>query len=149
MEFKPKIDNKFLLFIGSCMLVIGIATWWPLFLEGGTDWPVILTLAVVFLFSLGVIAWCSFAVRYVFHPEYLLVQGGPFRSKIPYETITSVGTTRDIYTGYRLLSSIDALELFYTHALLGSVKISPQDKEAFLQELLARNPRVKVLETKK
>lgn len=149
MEFKPKIDNKFLLFIGSCMLVIGIATWWPLFQEGGTEWPVILTLTAVFLFSVGVIAWCSFAVRYVFHPDYLLVKGGPFRSEIPYKTITSVETTHDIYTGYRLLSSVDALELFYTHALLGSVKISPQDKEAFLQELLARNPRVKILDTKK
>ncbi|REB05211.1 hypothetical protein DVB69_15750 [Sporosarcina sp. BI001-red] len=144
MEFKPKIDKTFLLFIGICMLVISVATWWPLLLEGGTDWRVILTLAVVFLFSNGVIAWCSFAVRYVFYPNYLLVKGGPFRSKIPYETITTVATSRDIYTGYRLLSSVDALELFYEHAILGSVKISPLDKEAFLKELMIRNPQVKV-----
>ncbi|MCM3758537.1 PH domain-containing protein [Sporosarcina aquimarina] len=149
MEFKPKIDKQFLLFIGSCMLVIGIATWWPLFLEGGTDWTVILTLTVVFLVSVGVIAWCSFAIRYVFHPDYLLIKGGPFRSKISYKTITTVNTTRDIYTGYRLLSSVDALELFYAHALLGSVKVSPQNKDAFIQELLARNPNIKVLVTNK
>lgn len=142
MVFKSKVDRPFLLFIGGAILLIALASGWPLFLEGGNDWPVVLTLVLTFILSAGLIAWCSFAVRYEFTEGHLLVKGGPFRSKIPYETITSVAPTRDILTGYRLLSSIDALELFYSGALLGSVKVSPKDKARFLEELKKYNPDV-------
>ncbi|WP_242020878.1 PH domain-containing protein [Cytobacillus oceanisediminis] len=49
-----------------------------------------------------------------------------------------------MYTGYRILSSKDAIEFFYKKALLRSVKVSPENKELFISEIKKRCPRVKV-----
>ena len=88
----------------------------------------------------AIILWSSFSIKYVFHQDYLFVKGGPFRSRIPYENITKVSPTSSIFVGYRLLSSRDAIEIFYKTSLMGSVKISPEDQKAFIAELKKRCP---------
>nr|WP_240407260.1 PH domain-containing protein [Gracilibacillus halophilus] len=92
----------------------------------------------IFLLISSFILWCAFAVKYVFYQDYLLVKGGPFSSRIPYVNITKVSFTKDIFTGYRILSSRDGIEIFYTNAILGSLKISPKDKRSFINELEKR-----------
>jgi hypothetical protein len=39
---------------------------------------------------------------------------------------------------------MDAIEIHYKTGLLGSVKISPEEKEVFIEELKKRNPSIKV-----
>src|SRR5699024_8358275 len=94
----------------------------------------------LFIVSVGIIVWTAFFIKYVFYEDFLLVKGGPFRSKIPYQTITKVSPTDDIFTGYRILSSKQGLEIFYTSAMLESVKISPKNKTEFITELKKRCP---------
>lgn len=92
-------------------------------------------MSTIFVLCTSFFAWITFGIKYVFTDEYLLVKGGPFHSKIRYENITKVAKTNDIFTGFRLLTSKPAIEIFYMTASLGSVKISPQNAELFLIEL--------------
>nr|WP_231784159.1 PH domain-containing protein [Lentibacillus sp. JNUCC-1] len=79
----------------------------------------------------------------------MYIKGGPFRSRIAYKDITRVSPSHDVFTGYRVLSSRDGLELFYTTGLMGSVKISPEDQGMFLKELQERAPDVQIDSTLK
>lgn len=144
MVFRSKVDKFFINFIVIAVLIIGAGTFWPLFLEGGTELPVVLILIAIYLVVVSFILWTAFSVTYVFHTDHLLVKGGPFRSRIPFDHITKISPTTDIFTGYRILSSRDAIEIFYKRAVLGSVKISPKDKNMFLSELKKHNPNIHI-----
>jgi|SRR5690625_251082 len=144
MVFRSKIDTFFSNFMLIVVLIIGAGTFWPLFLEGGTDLSVVLILTSIFLIAISFILWTVFSVKYVFYQEYLFVKGGPFRSRIPYDNITKVSPTTAIFTGYRILSSRDGIELFYKTAALGSVKISPKDKKEFITELKRQCPDIQI-----
>nr|WP_126429682.1 PH domain-containing protein [Brevibacillus marinus] len=144
MVFRSKVDKFFVAVISISVLLILAVCLIPLFFDHGrttTDTIIVLSLCML---SIGFVLWPAFSIQYVFYPDHLLVKGGPFRSKIPYETITKVSPTREIFTGYRLLSAKDGLEIFYTSALFGSVKISPQDSELFIAELKKRCPNMQI-----
>lgn len=128
MTFRAKVDSFFVTFTGIAICIIAVACFFPLFLEGGREQVIVIPLASAFLIITGFILWSVWRIKYVLNEDYLLVKGGPFKSKISYMTITKVTSTSDIYTGYRILSSRDALEIIYPTGLLGSVKISPEDK---------------------
>ncbi|MEH7249470.1 PH domain-containing protein [Neobacillus niacini] len=103
------------------------------------DTIIVLSLCVL---SIGFILWSAFSIKYVFYQDHLFVKGGLFRSRIPYEEITRILTTKEIFTGYRLLSSKDGIEIYYKSSSLGSVKISPKDIELFISEIKKRCPNV-------
>ncbi|WP_078552007.1 PH domain-containing protein [Bacillus alkalicellulosilyticus] len=146
MVFRSKIDRFFVVFIMILVLIIGVSTFFPLALEDGTDLSVVITLTSTFLIIASFVLWCVFSVKYVFYDDYLFVKGGPFRSRISYQDITKISPTSEIFTGYRLLSSRDALEVFYKTGAFGSVKISPRDKKEFLTELSKRCPNIQIQE---
>jgi uncharacterized protein YtpQ (UPF0354 family) len=75
----------------------------------------------------------------VLNPLFEKLTGG-ITIGIPYKEITSISPTKDIFTGYRILSSMDALEIAYKSAFMGSVKISPQKKELFIAQIKKRCP---------
>ncbi len=106
-----------------------------------TDTIVVLSLCVL---SIGFIMWSAFSIKYAFYQDHLFVKGGFFRSRIPYKEITRISTTKEIFTGYRLLSSKDGIEIFYKSSSLGSVKISPKDIELFISEIRQRCPNVQL-----
>lgn len=143
MVFRSKVDAFFVNFMLVVVLIIALASFFPLFLEGGTEPLVVLILTSTFLIIIGFILWCTFSVKYVFYQDYLLVKGGPFKSRIPYEEITKVSLTREIFTGYRILSSRDAIEIFYKTAFMGSVKISPKEQKRFMIELEKHCPHIR------
>ncbi|WP_456278893.1 PH domain-containing protein [Bacillus sp. AK128] len=144
MIFRSKIDTFFINFMSVVVLVIAVVSFFPLFVEGGTQLAVVLILSSTFLIVSSLILWTAFSVKYIFYHDYLLIKGGPFRSQIHYENITKVTPTTDIFTGYRILSSRDALELFNKTTLFGSVKVSPKAKREFINELKTRCPNVKI-----
>lgn len=144
MEFRSKIDKYFIVTISIACLVILAVFIIPLSVDNDrtrTDILIVLSLCVL---SIGCILWIPFTIKYVFYPDHLLVKGGPFKSRIPYDKITRISPVKEIFTGYRLLSSKEGIELFYTSAALGSVKISPKDSEAFITELKRRCPAVRI-----
>ena len=144
MVFRSKVDTFFINFMIIIVIILAVASFFPLFMEGGTQLPVVLTMTSLFLVFVSFILWTAFSVKYVFCEDYLYVKGGPFRSSIRYENITMVKSSHDVFTGYRILSSRDGIEIFYKTAILGSVKISPKEQRKFITELHKRCPDLKI-----
>jgi Bacterial PH domain len=135
MVFRAKIDSFFIFIMSITILVLSGVLLILLFTDKTRtmlDTVIVFSLLII---SVGFIIWSVFSIKYVFYDDYLLVKGGPFRSRILYQEITKVSPTKDIYTGYRLLSSKSGIEIFYKSGTLGSVKISPKENELFLSEL--------------
>jgi hypothetical protein len=147
MVFRAKIDSFFIFIMSITILVLSGVLLIPLFTDKTRtmlDTVIVFSLLII---SVGFIIWSIFSIKYVFYDDYLLVKGGPFRSRILYQEITMVSPTKDIYTGYRLLSSKSGIEIFYKSGTLGSVKISPKENELFLSELKKRCPNVIIQES--
>lgn len=80
----------------------------------------------------------------------MFVKGGPFKSKICYEDITKVTVTYfsvgDVLAGYRVMSSRDGIEIAYKSGMMGHIRISPDSKEQFVNELKKHAPHAKYIE---
>lgn len=135
MEFRSKIDRFFLIMNGLALLVVAVSIFWPFFIEDNIPLMAAVFLIGTFVLTFIFMLWIMFDIKYIFHSDYLFVKGGPIRSQIPYNEITRVSPTSDIFTGYRILSSKEGIEIFYSSAIMGSVKISPKEQELFLAEL--------------
>ena len=144
MVFNAKVDVFFRSFILIVIVIFGTVIFGPLLFEKEISLPLILILTLIFLLLIGFILWTTFSVNYTFRENVLLLKGGPFRSRIPYENITKVSSTTTVFTGHRILSSKDALEIFNTTTMLGSIKISPRNKDAFIAELKSRCPNIDI-----
>ncbi|ANB58428.1 bacterial PH domain protein [Anoxybacillus sp. B7M1] len=144
MTFRSKIDAYFITFIVIAILFIGIVTIAPLIIDKEITTSTIVIMLSIFLFSVGFLLWSIFSIKYIFYEDYLLVKGGPFKSKIAYQEITKIAPTKDIFTGYRLLTSKNGIEIFYKSATLGSVKISPEETERFMSEIRKRCPHIQI-----
>jgi len=140
MEFRPKFDSFYKVFLTFVALTISAVLLIPLIVDRDAPAEVWYVIVPLNLATLAFLAWSIFSIKYVLTMDYLYVQGGPFRSRIPYRDITKVAPTRNVWYGYRLTTSLDSIEIFYRKALLGSVKISPQDPERFIAELKKRCP---------
>ncbi|TQR20485.1 PH domain-containing protein [Psychrobacillus vulpis] len=149
MTFNSKRDRTFITLIIFAIGIIALATLWPvvyeLFFTEAPDYVAIIILFVLFILIAGFMLWITFDIEYTFHTDYLYVRGGLFRSKIPYKDITKVNPTSQILVGYRILSSKDALEIHYKQAFMGSVIISPLEKEDFIKVLLEKAPHIHVV----
>ncbi|MED0959042.1 PH domain-containing protein [Bacillus paramycoides] len=143
MTFHSKIDKFFLFIIFFAIFTIGASTLLPLLFDDEATTTDLYILLSIFFISSGFLLWSSFSITYTFYEDQLFVKGGPFRSKIPYGHITKISKTDNILIGYRILSSKDCYEIFYTSGALGSVKISPKDPERFISELQKRCPALK------
>lgn len=143
MTFRSKIDSFFIRILLAAILFIAAVSFIPLLFEGA-PFSAFVIVTITFLVTTALMLWITFTIRYVFLENHLLVKAGPFRSRVPYGSILKVAPTRDIFTGYRLLSSRDALEIINNTTMFGTVKISPEDQHAFIAELKKRCPDLKV-----
>ena len=141
MVFRSKVDRYFVITILIAIFILAISCFFPFFLEG-MDAVAAIILIVTFVLSAGLIVWISIDIKYVLKVEHLFVKAGPFRRHIPYGEITKIAPSRDMLSGFRMLSSIDGLEVSYKSALMGGVKISPEDKALFVEELKKRCPNI-------
>lgn len=135
MKFRSTIDRFYLIFHGIALLIVAVACFFPYFIEEKV--PVLASFILIgtFVLCTGFLLWMLFDIRYEIKPDHLFVKAGPVRKKISYVEISRVSPTRDVFSGFHLLSSRDAIEIFYRSALMGSIKISPFEKELFLKEL--------------
>ena len=140
MVFRSRRDQYFSIMMAIVIVVIAAVTLLPILFDKSATLGTVLFMVGLFLFTTAFLLWIIFSIKYVFEDDHLFVKGGPFRSRIPYDEITLVTRATDILVGYRILTSKDALEIFYQRGLLGSIKISPRDQEAFLKELKKRCP---------
>ncbi|MFJ7730798.1 PH domain-containing protein [Lysinibacillus sp. NPDC097231] len=142
MVFRSKGNVFLLTLIFLAVFTIGILVLLPIYKVASSS--IIISSFAIFIITLGFIVWYGTSIRYVFCEDYLLIKGGPFKSKIPYQTITKVSTTTDGFTGYRISSSDKGLELSLKSATLGSIKILPKDKMEFITELRKRCPNTQI-----
>ena len=142
MKFRSKIDRTFTIMILIAIAIIALATMSPvvyeLFYTNSPEYLAVWIMIALFLVCTAFILWISQDIHYVLYDDYLYVKGGPFRSKIKYKDITKVNKTSNILVGYRILSSKDALEIHYKHSFMGSVIISPDNQEQFINLLLEK-----------
>ncbi len=139
MTFKSKRDRKYTLIMYSTVVIIDLVMLVPLLIDprGFQPAEVATIISITALITAGLL-WLFYGISYTFRDDCLIVRGGPFRSRIPYDEITKVASAKDLWMGYRLLMSDDAIEIFYKQAIMGSVKISPVEKEQFMDELNKR-----------
>lgn len=109
-----------------------------------TSLSTVIIMSTAFIVSVVFVWWYANSIKFVFYDNYLLVKGGPFKSKIPYQSITRVSPTTDKYTGYLISSSDKGLEIFYSTAANGSIEILPKDKMQFILELKKRCPNAQI-----
>ncbi len=122
MVFRSKIDIFFVNFILIVILLLALASFWPLFFFNKIDLFEFLLLSSTFLIPAGVILWSVFSIKYVYYQDFLLVQGGPYKSRR------------------------DAIDIYSKQAFWGSVTISPMCKEEFISELKKRCPNMNIRE---
>lgn len=90
------------------------------------------------MLTLAMILWFAFDIKYVFKEEHLYLRAGFLFTRIRYEDIESYREVKglmDVGSGFNLLNSTDAMAILSQKVMLGEVKISPTDQEAFIQEL--------------
>ena len=142
MVFRSKGDIFLLTLIFLVVFIMGTIPLLPIYKEASLS--IIIIISAIFIISVGFISWYGTSIKYVFCEDYLLIKGGPFKSKIPYQNITKVSPTTDGFTGYRISSSDKGLELILKSATLGSIKILPKDKMGFVTELRRRCPNTQI-----
>ncbi|MFD1019587.1 PH domain-containing protein [Thalassobacillus hwangdonensis] len=138
MVFRSRVDRFFVIFIVIVVTLLGAVSFLPVMIEDDPSLSTVAGMTFTFVLLATFVVWWGFSVKYVLHEDYLFVRGGPFRSRIPYQDITLVSSSSDIFTGYRVLSARDGIEIFYKQGLWGSVKISPKNQQAFINELKQR-----------
>ncbi|CAM4350166.1 PH domain-containing protein [Paenibacillus phoenicis] len=145
MRFKTKRDPLFVCLWLFFLLVANLVLLWPLLLDPQalTRTELVGIIVPDALVTL-LLAWLALDISYVIREDLLFVKGGMFHSKIRYEDITRITRQPNIWLGYRLLFSRDAIEIHYRNGVLGSVVISPVDQERFIQELIRRNPSIQI-----
>ena len=151
MVFRSKVDAFFVNFMLIVILTIALGSFFPLINEEVRNdsevlIPAVIILTSIFLIVISFLLWTSFSVKYIFYQDHLFIKGGPFRSRIPYKNITKLSPTTAIFTGHRILSSRDAIEIFNKTTFMGSIKISPRDKREFINELKKRCPNIQIQE---
>lgn len=146
LTFRAKVDSFFIGFMAVAIVIISSVYLFPLYrdyLKGTlTSSTTAVVLTLLFL-SVGFLLWVTLFIKYEFRDVYLFVKGGPVKSRIRYEDVTKVSPSTDILTGYRILSAKKSIEIFYKTSVFGSVKITPRDEQAFLNELKKRCPHAK------
>lgn len=144
MRFRARRDIYFTMIISIILLVLAVVILCPLyFQEGRTSGMIALTITFLILCE-GFIVWLFLDIQYTFRHDHLCVKGGPFRSKIPYEAITKVAPTTNIFIGYRILSARHGLEIHYKTGMWGSVKISPEKQTHFIKRLQTHCPHLQI-----
>src|SRR5690625_3043362 len=100
---------------------------------------------VIFVLGYCFLLWTFLSVKYIFNKDHLLLQGGPFKSRISYDRMVKVVPTNSVLTGQARLASRDALEIFYKDKVIKSFKVSPQHKNEFMSLLKKQNSNLKII----
>lgn len=147
MTFYPKRDKSFSLTISFAIFLLSCVFAIPLFSTNQITILGIILLIVFFAVISTIILLNSFYIRYHFKEDALVIRGGIFKFKIAYSNIKKIDTTKDISTGFKILSSDEALEIYYTDGFSGSVKISPRSEKVFIDQLKHHCPKLQILKT--
>ena len=128
--YKSKVDT-WLMIVLIAAIAIAIFVTITVVLAGprSTWWLLAITLGV----GVALPAWVLWATDYTLTADQLLVRSGPFKWRIPVESISAVSPTLNALSSPAL--SLDRLRVEYGKG--SYIMISPRDKDAFLRSLEA------------
>lgn len=111
------------------------------FNSGELSWApfIILTLTTV------LILWVLLDTRYVIKDSFLFYRSGPFRGRIDITKIKKIKRHSGLYVPVSMKPALDTKGFIITYNNFDDVFVSPQDSDAFLQEIQKINPTVQVL----
>ncbi len=101
-----------------------------MFYESSSFWEVVFLLLFCVLLPLFIL-WGCLTTYYLFSDNHLIIRYGPFKKRIPLDTITSVKKTSNPLSSPAL--SLKRLEISYN--TYDMVLISPKDREKFISIL--------------
>ena len=148
MKWKVRRDRGYWYKMIGILLLSNTLLSLPLCLDetlNSVDWLIIPS--IIFIFVLFML-WIIFVIRYELREKSLYARCGPFWCNVPYENITGVHPTDDMLIDFRLAAAFHGVEIHYPNTLLGSVKLSPENKELFIQTLFTRCPHLQNSEAK-
>ncbi len=131
MRVKAKIDLWISILVWVTMAIIGISI---LIIpsEQRTIAYVIGIPALVF------VAWIYFKTYYEFKEDYLYCRSGPFFERILYDKIKSLKLSQNMASSMALSRERIEIRQHDKNYVMGTTFISPENREAFLQELASR-----------
>jgi membrane protein YdbS with pleckstrin-like domain len=129
-EFASKVDTWLVLFVGAS-ITVGLAAVLTVLWAEPSSWIVVIPMAVA---TVWFPVWIFRSTRYTLTARDLRIRSGPFRWTIPLADVHTVRSSRNPLSSPAL--SLDRLEIRYGHNR--TIRISPDDKDAFLTALDAR-----------
>ncbi|MBM7647431.1 hypothetical protein JOC78_000352 [Bacillus ectoiniformans] len=138
MKFKSKQDWWLTLIVWGAMF-FSIGNGMYTLIEEPFSADMFFVLLVSIILPLFII-WMWLTTCYILDEHHLVVKFGPFKKKIPLESIKSVKKTMNPLSSPAL--SLKRLEIVYGD--FQTVLISPEDREEFMKILSAKCPHVKV-----
>jgi len=126
--YKSKVDLWLMAVMGVAILVILASVAIAAFSQSLVE--IVLT-AICGTVSIAFLLWILLSTQYCIEGSTLRITSGPFRWKIPIDSIASVKATRSPLSAPAL--SLDRLEIRYGRNR--TVLVSPQDRTGFLQAL--------------
>ena len=136
--FRSKVDPWLAaLLMGSGLIVLGsVATAWPHAAGIGGE----LALLAVLFIGAGLPLWLLVSTVYRVNDAELIIKSGPFRWRIPVQSIRAVEPSRSWISSPAL--SLDRLRIH--HGRAAQTLVSPMQKQAFVQALVQRNAGIRV-----
>jgi hypothetical protein len=132
-ESKRDVWIVALLWGAVAVMIVGAVNLW----RSPTPFAFRLLMSVLFSVSAILVMWVLYGTRYTLTEGKLIVQSGPFRWVIELDSITEVFPTRNPLSSPAC--SLDRLHIRYRQSRQG-IMISPEDKAAFLQDLVVLSP---------
>jgi hypothetical protein len=137
MTFKSKIDGWMIIVLAIVLLVS------PVMLMTTASRPrnppmgaggYVILIGVVVALPMALVVWLFSTTNYTLTDTDLVVRAGPIRETIALSSIHKITATRSILSAPAL--SLDRIEIAY--GKYGTVVISPDDKQAFVNEMRRR-----------
>ena len=136
MVFRSKIDVWLVTLLG-CVAALLLWSAWHMYVTAA---PPRSLFAFINLAMAASIIWQLIRTQYVVTSDEVIVRSGLFTTHIPLKSIVQIAPTRSVLYGPAL--SLDRLAIHYDTTLVRTVcRVSPSDKEAFLQAIGAPGAR--------
>lgn len=111
------------------------------FNSGELPWPPFIILALTTV----LIIWVLLDTRYVINHGFLFYRSGPFRGRIDIAKIKKIQRHSGLYVPVSMKPALDTKGFIITYNNFDDVFVSPENSDAFLQEIQKINPGVQVV----
>lgn len=141
--FKSKVDRGYKLFLCVVTLILFIVCLMPIIIFP-FNWLILIILVSIFVLSTLLILLPCYNLRYIFCFDHLFVKSGFFRFHIQYTQITKIEATSNFLIGTRAMMATNGIVIYYSSGIIGELKLSPDNQDAFLKILQERAPQANI-----